>query len=221
MKAINKICQILAILASLATIVVFFTNFATIVSDSAGQLTASGAQLGFGTKVAGVAMHKSSKLLFCFLVAALSLVFGAFSFKSKGARYGTVVSSAVAAIFMLVVTLSSPYRFVDADGVAGVTSIVYESGVVIATVLLFVALAASVAHLFIDDYIECAGKKPTIIKRVVQFLRDYKSEGKKIVWPDFKCVLKNTVIVLIMCLIVGAFVWLIDWGLGYLLNKIW
>ncbi len=221
MKAINKICQILAILASAAAIVVFFTNFATIVSDSAGQLTASGAQLGFGAKVGGIAMHKSSKLLFCFLVAVLSLVFGAFSFKSKGARYGTVVSSAVAAIFMLVVSLSSPYKFVDADGVTGVTSITYESGVVIATVLLFVTLAASIAHLFIADYIECAGKKPTIMKRVVQFLRDYKSESKKIVWPGFKDVLKNTAIVLVVCLVIGAFVWLIDLGLGFLLNEIW
>ncbi len=221
MKAINKVCQILAILTSAAAIVVFFTNFATIVSDSAGQLTASGAQLGFGAKVSNIDLHMSSKLLFCFLVAALSLVFGAFSLKSKGARYGTVVCSAISSIFMLVVSLSSPYKFVDADGIVGVTNIVYESGVIIVTVLLFVTLATSIAHLFIADYIECAGKKPTIIKKVVQFLRDYKSESKKIVWPGFKDVLKNTVIVLIMCLFVGAFVWLIDLGLGYLLNQIW
>ena len=75
--------------------------------------------------------------------------------------------------------------------------------------------------LFINDYIECAGKKPTILQRVVKFVRDYKSEAKKIVWPGFKDVLKNTVIVLIMCVVVGAFIWVLDFGLAKLLDIIW
>ncbi|MBQ8267761.1 MAG: preprotein translocase subunit SecE [Clostridia bacterium] len=57
-------------------------------------------------------------------------------------------------------------------------------------------------------------------QRVIGFLKDYKSEIKKIVWPGIKDVAKNTAIVLIMCLIVGAFIWLLDLGIGKLIELI-
>ena len=82
---------------------------------------------------------------------------------------------------------------------------------------------ASIAYLLIDDYIEVLeskGEKLTICKRVIRFLRDYKSEYKKIVWPSLKDVVKNTVIVLIMCLLIGALIWVVDFGLGQLLSLI-
>jgi preprotein translocase subunit SecE len=77
--------------------------------------------------------------------------------------------------------------------------------------------------LLIDDYIEVAeskGAKLTIPKRIVRFFRDYKSEVKKIVWPGYKDVIKNTVIVLIMCLIIGLLIWAVDFGLGQLVQLI-
>jgi preprotein translocase subunit SecE len=58
------------------------------------------------------------------------------------------------------------------------------------------------------------------MQRVIGFLRDYKSEAKKIVWPGIKMVLKNTLIVIIMCLLVGALIWLLDFGLAKLLELI-
>jgi len=220
MKAINKVCQILAIVSGLAALALFFTNFAQIVY-SGGTISASGAQLAFGTEISGIDMHKSSKLLFCLLVNVLTVVLSFFSIKKKGARYAAVVSSAVVAIFMLVVALSTPFKFVDADGVTGVTAINYTFAPLTIACVLFGTLITSAAFLLIDDYIECAGKKPTILKRLVQFFRDYKSEAKKIVWPGFKDVIKNTVIVLIVCVIVGAFIWLVDFGLSNLLSLIW
>ena len=81
----------------------------------------------------------------------------------------------------------------------------------------------AVAYLLVDDYLEVLaskGAKKTIIKRIALFFRDYKSEIKKIVWPNIKDVLKNTAIVLIMCLLVGIFIWLLDLGLGKLLELI-
>ncbi|MBO4433782.1 MAG: preprotein translocase subunit SecE [Clostridia bacterium] len=74
-----------------------------------------------------------------------------------------------------------------------------------------------------DDYLEAKaskGAKKTIFARVIAFFKDYKSEVKKIVWPGIKDVLKNTLIVLVMCLVVGAFIWLLDFGLGKLLEVI-
>ncbi|MBQ7105929.1 MAG: preprotein translocase subunit SecE [Clostridia bacterium] len=58
------------------------------------------------------------------------------------------------------------------------------------------------------------------MKRVIRFLRDYKSEVKKIVWPSLKDVVKNTLIVLIICVIIGVFIWLADFGLAKLLDLI-
>ncbi|MBQ8532710.1 MAG: preprotein translocase subunit SecE [Clostridia bacterium] len=90
-------------------------------------------------------------------------------------------------------------------------------------IALFLFVIASAAYLLIDDYIEVAaskGEKLTIPKRIIRFFKDYKSEVKKIVWPGLKEVIKNTVIVLIMCLLVGVLIWLIDFGLGQLLNLV-
>ena len=220
MKTINKVCQILGLLTGVAALVMFFTNFASIVSATT-SFTATGAELAFGSTVNGIALHKSYKLLFCFLVTVLTVVLCGFSFKSKGAKYATPVSAAVVAVFMLVVTLGNPVKYINADGTSA-SSIAYVfAGLITVTALLFACVALSAAHLFINDYIECAGKKPTIIKRVIKFFRDYKSEAKKIVWPNFKDVVKNTVIVLIMCVVVGAFIWILDFGLSKLLSLIW
>jgi len=43
-----------------------------------------------------------------------------------------------------------------------------------------------------------------------KFLKDFRGEIKKIIWPDAKTVLKNTGIVLVMVTIVGIAVYLID-----------
>ena len=220
MKTINKVCQILGLLTGVAALVMFFTNFASIVSATT-SLTATGAELAFGATVNGVALHKSYKLLFCFLVTVLTVVLCGFSFKAKGAKYATPVSAAVVAVFMLVVTLGNPIEYINADGISAKSVAYVFTGVITVTGLLFACMVLSAAHLFINDYIECAGKKPTIIKRVIKFFRDYKSEAKKIVWPSFRDVVKNTVIVLIMCVVVGAFIWVLDFGLSKLLSLIW
>lgn len=219
MKTINKVCQVLGLLTAVAAVVMFFTNFASIVSTT--TFTATGAELAFGTKVDGIALHKSYKLLFCFCVAVLTVVLSGFSFKAKGAKYATPVSAAVVAVFMLVVTLGDPFKYINGDGLSAKSITYVFAGVITVTVLLFASMLFSAAHLFINDYIECAGKKPTIIKRVIKFLRDYKSEVKKIVWPNLSDVAKNTVIVLIMCVVFGAFVWILDFGLSKLLSLIW
>ncbi len=225
MKVINKICQVLAILFGITALVLFFTNFATIVSAS-GTYDIAGSILAFGGKLtaAGVKMAKSSDLLFCFLATLLAVACGGFTFKSKGARYFAPAFALTAAIYMLVVTLSAPSLFIDTRPleVAAATDVTYCISVTLATVALFVCFGFGTAHLLIDDYIIASASKDklTIPKKIVRFLRDYKSETKKIVWPGFKDVVKNTVIVLIMCVFVGAFIWLIDFGLGSLLQAL-
>ena len=52
-------------------------------------------------------------------------------------------------------------------------------------------------------------------KKAARWLRDFRGEIKKIVWPDFKTVIKNTGIVLLTVVIIGIPVWILD----YILNN--
>ncbi len=222
MKTVNRICQILAVVFGLGSLVLFFTKFATVVTDGA-TLTGVGAQFAFGGKIEGYNMAKSADLLFCFCLTVLGLVISALSFKSKALRYVTPVVGLIDAVYMLVIALSNPWKFIDVRPITGITKLTYSPFVLITAIALFVFAVLSIAYLLIDDYLEIAaskGEKITIPKRVVRFLRDYKSEAKKIVWPGFRDVVKNTLIVLIMCLLVGAMIWLVDFGLGKLINLI-
>ena len=46
--------------------------------------------------------------------------------------------------------------------------------------------------------------------RIRKYFRELRSELKKVVWPTPKQVLKNTLIVVVCILVVGAFIWLFD-----------
>lgn len=52
----------------------------------------------------------------------------------------------------------------------------------------------------------------------IKFWRDAKGEYKKITWPTFKTVVKNTGITLIMCALVAVFIILVDIGLSALVD---
>ena len=47
-------------------------------------------------------------------------------------------------------------------------------------------------------------------KAVARYFRELRSELKKVVWPTAPQVLKNTLIVLVCVLVVGAFIWSFD-----------
>ena len=66
------------------------------------------------------------------------------------------------------------------------------------------------------------GDKPGVFSRmgkaIAKFFKNFRGETKKIVWPDAKTVFKNTGIVLIVIIVIGAFIWLIDFGLSKSVN---
>ena len=57
-------------------------------------------------------------------------------------------------------------------------------------------------------------KGPGFFKGVARYFRDLKSEMKKIVWPTRKQVVNNTLVVICVCLVVGLFIWGLDFGLA-------
>ena len=226
MKAVNKICRIFTIIFGLASLVLFFTNFVNITTADLNK-NIVGAQLAFGSNVDGIGnMARSADILLCFWLTLIAAIMGIFSYKSKKVRYATSGFGIVVTIYMLVIRLAGPFKFVDIRPLKyeDLTGMTYSGFVTLAVIALALFTVTSIAYLLIDDYIEVLeskGAKLSIPKRVIRFLKDYKSEYKKITWPTIKEVVKNTVIVLIMCLIVGALIWIVDFGLAELLALVW
>lgn len=228
MKILNKISQIAAVVFGLGALVMFFLPFVDVYSK--GELVDSyiAAQWAFGSKVEflgeSVKLAYSAKILFTFILTAFAAVLNGVGLfvNKKGIRYTVSVVSLFTAIYTLVcMTVLEPTRFVDVRPITPVSSIHYTWFAIIMVVAMFLFAAFAIAYLFIDDYLEAkATGGKTIAKRFVLFLRDYKSEIKKIVWPSFKDVVKNTGIVLVMCAVVGVLIWLVDFGLGKLIELI-
>lgn len=67
-------------------------------------------------------------------------------------------------------------------------------------------------------------KKPNIFVRfgkgISRFFREYKSEVKKIVWPDFPTVVKKTVVVLIVVAVIGVGIWIADFLLSQIIDLV-
>ncbi len=63
-------------------------------------------------------------------------------------------------------------------------------------------------------------KKPGFFAKRWQSVKDMRSEMKKVVWPTKSQLVNNTIVVLVMMLLVGVFIWLMDWGLGALVSLI-
>lgn len=225
MKSIKNVCQVLALLFGVGALVLFFTNFAAFTSNGE-VINATGAQLSFGSSLQNslgeaYSMAKSSKLLACFLLTALAVLFSALGFKFKKAAIAGPVFALAGGIFMLVVTLSDPWKFVDTRPLPTVTDVTYHSMVMFSMIALLLSAVVGCIAVLAADYVSAkASGKKTIPQRVVKFFREYKSEIKKIVWPGPRQVVKNTVVVIIVCLLIGGFIWLLDWGLGNLLNLI-
>ena len=57
-------------------------------------------------------------------------------------------------------------------------------------------------------------KKPNVFARIKNWFVDMKAELKRVVWPSFKKVRQNTLIVLVFVLVVGAVIWVHDWLFG-------
>ncbi len=65
--------------------------------------------------------------------------------------------------------------------------------------------------------------KPNFFARIANYFKEVKSELKKVVWPTFKKIRQNTLIVIIYVLIVGLVIWALDllftWGMAFFINR--
>ena len=59
-----------------------------------------------------------------------------------------------------------------------------------------------------------ANKKPNIFSRMSKFFKECRSEFKKLVWPSQQQLFKNSSVVIVTMVVVGAVLSLVDFGLG-------
>ena len=53
-------------------------------------------------------------------------------------------------------------------------------------------------------------KKPNIFKRFVKFVKKVRGELKKVIWPSRSQLVTYTLTVIVICLMLGAVIWLFD-----------
>ena len=68
-----------------------------------------------------------------------------------------------------------------------------------------------------DKSKKASAKKPK--KGIVKYFKDCKAEFKKVVWPTPKSTTNNTIVVIVVCLVAGLFIFGID-SLFAFLNKL-
>ena len=223
MKTLRTATRLLGIGLGLGALVLFFFTFLTVQAGSQ-PVNIAGAELAFGSSLkvgdATVKLAKSMYFAFAFVITLLGTVLIGLSFKFKGAAYAAPAFSLVAAITFTVFVVTNTGNYLDLRQLKflySITSKAYQPAFYIAYGLIIATFLVSVLALLVADRVavlESNGSRKSIVGRVVSFVREYKSEAKKIIWPGPRAVVKNTIIVLIMCLLIGAFIWLADWAFG-------
>lgn len=59
-----------------------------------------------------------------------------------------------------------------------------------------------------------SNKKPGVFARIGKWLKEMKSELKKVQWPTRKQTVNNTLIVIACVIVVGLFIWVFDFIAG-------
>lgn len=228
MKAVKFISRILAMAACAAVLVMFFFDIVQVKSALAagGQYALSGFELAFGVKLdtvsgGSIVLYKSAWYTFAFIMAALTAVFSISQFKWKKGMVAALVTGIITTVMMFVFKFSTVGSYVDSRPIVGTPA--YAAGFEVLFWLSIAAVVVVAASILIADYVEVLesnGAKKTIISKIVGFFREYKSEINKINWPGIATVVKNTLVVLAVVAVIGAFIWAVDYGLAELLDLV-
>ena len=227
MKLLMAITRIAAIALAAVVFVLFFFDFVKIVTIAGESIKLTGFQLALGSKQTiakqTVMTFKGLWYLISFLLTTTGLVLAALIFKFKKTAIAAMIFELLAMISLLVLYFTRPLgKYVDYRHIK-VKLITTESTFLIAVIAVVLAFLALVAFVVIRDYVEVSETKgaKTIPQRIVRFLKDYKGEIKKIVWPTKDTVVKNTTVVVIMCVLLGVYIAAIDYGLSNLLKLLY
>ena len=221
MKALSWAAKVLAVIATVGTVVLMFFGIAKVAS-STGEFTLSAMQMSLGSTVKDVNFNMSSKYLFTAIFAVIAAICSVCSIKKKGFSIANLVFSAVSMIMFIIFAVQTAASNVDHRPLTTAT-VEYNSMFWVLFAFAVGAVVLTIASIFLADKVEVMesnGTKKTLLKRFIAWIKEYKSEIKKISWPTFKTVVRNSVLVLLCCLLVGIIIWVADYGLGNLIQLI-
>ena len=137
---------------------------------------------------------------------------------------GGFIAAVVAVIVALVAFLSNLNIFSDMASMGfGPWINNFFAHITAQKVVFFIAVAVFIIGVVLYFKGRKAAKKagedtPFIPQKITKFVRDTRGEFKKIVWPTFPTVLRNTGVVLALCVVLGVIICLVDFGLGALVD---
>ena len=107
-------------------------------------------------------------------------------------------------------------------GFGGYVQAFFDKGNLTTAKILFLAAVVALVLglvLYLVGRAKCREENnPVIPAKVTKFFRDTRGEFKKIVWPTFPAVMKNTGVTLAMCALTGVIIIVVDMVLGQLVN---
>jgi len=134
-----------------------------------------------------------------------------------------LVGGIIACLIFFFSQLADIIGYVQSLGFGGYLAETFDPATLTTHKLLFVIVALLTVLglvLYIIGRIRNKGeeKNPVIPAKVSKYIRDTKGEFKKIVWPNFSTVVRNTGVVLAMCAVTAAVIILVDSLSGLLID---
>lgn len=133
-----------------------------------------------------------------------------------------LVGGFIGCLIFFLSQMSDIFNFIGTLGFGGYVEAFFNpANVNTGKVTFMITLALTILGLvlYIIGRVKNKGEKnPIVPEKVKKYLRDTKGEFKKIVWPNFSTVVRNTGVVLAMCAVVGLLVIVVDYGLSALVT---
>ena len=226
MKIVCNFVRVLAVVLAAATLAAFFFPMVNVaVGDAQAHL--NGLQCAIGADLSeelgtGMATFKGGYYFGALVLTVLTfaaMLAGLLS-KKTGWNGTALVLGILNCILLISFIAKRPEAYVDMGRIAGAV-LSYNLVLTLMVIGGIASVLVCLAGILIKDALRAKETgELTIPKRILKFLREYKSELKKVVWPNGRSVLKNTLVVLAVCGFALLLIWLIDSGLGELFRLI-
>ena len=222
MKFVGTILRVLAAVLAIAVLAAFFCPFVEVANVSSNAVM-NGLECAIGTDLTdtfGVSTYKGAWVLASLVLTTVTAAFMVVSLfaKKKGWDVMAVITGLLNTILFIVFICNQPSAYVDVRPISG-AELTYQWGMIVAVAAGIATWIMCIVAILVKDAVICKETgELTIPKKVVKFLREYKSELKKVVWPGPRSVVKNTLVVLGVCGVALLLIWLIDLGLGELFD---
>ena len=234
MKILRDFLGVFAVILAVGVIASFcffpMAEVSTPAADgTATDVAVSGLELSFGSDLTEdvnngnkAEVFKSGWFFISFFTAIFTAIFTVLGFKFMKSYGAAVLFGLINSIIILVIICSRPSAFADFGSLTVLAANYTPYKFLLLGTSVGATVVAAAAALVKDAIIvaESNGTKKTIPQRVIRFFREYKSELKKVIWPGPRSVVKNTLVVLLVCAVVLLIVWLVDAGMGELFRLV-